>query len=89
MNIISFDDIITMSKKENMVDIWIEFENNNLYTHRTYGFDGEQYYSLGDRYWNPLYVKTYENFIDFVKRESVFYDGSCLLKIKRELNEHS
>ena len=82
MNIINFEDISSLAYKEGMLSVWIEFENNGLFTHLTYGFDGEKYYTLGEGVWNPMYVKTYEDFINRIEENSVFYEGSCLLKIK-------
>ena len=82
MNILSYEDLLQIANKEQMLEIWIEFAKESLCTHRTYGYDGKSFYILGERVWNPLYIKSYDNFIEYLEQESVFYDGSCLLKIK-------
>lgn len=79
MEIISFKDIVDIAEKEDMVNIWIEFEKGSLLSGFTYGFDGKNYYCLGDRLWQPMYVKSLEELVDYA---SMFHDVSCFLKIK-------
>ena len=79
---ISVDDIKDIARKELMTDIWIEFESGSICIGFVYGYDGEQYYCLGDRCWNPIYEKTREGFEKYVEDESYHYHEPCLLKIK-------
>ena len=82
MRYVSFDDIKDIARKELMTDIWIEFESGSLCIGFVYGYDGERYYCLGDRCWNPIYEKTREGFEKYVEDESHHYHKPCLLKIK-------
>lgn len=82
VKVIDWSEVPDIAKKENMVDIWIAFEDRGLSCHFTYGFNGEQYYSLGDRYWHPLYIKTYERFLEYIDEENLYYNGTVLVKVK-------
>ena len=82
MNYIGIEDIENIASKELMTDIWIEFESGSLCVGFVYGYDGEQYYCLGDKCWNPIYEKTLEGFEKHVNDVSYHYHEPCLLKIK-------
>ena len=82
MKFITFEDVLDVAEKENMLEIWMEFENESLSGIFTYGFDGGSYYRLMDRFWSPLYINNYEKFIEYVEKQTHHYNGSCLLKIK-------
>lgn len=82
MKYIGVNDIFNIASKEFMTDIWIEFESGSLCIGFVYGYDGDQYYRLGDKCWNPIYEKTIEGFEKHVESESYHYHKPCLLKIK-------
>ena len=82
MKFITFEEVLNVAEKENMLEIWMEFENESLSSIFTYGFDGRSYYILMDRFWSPLYINNYEKFIEYVEKQTHHCNGSCLLKIK-------
>lgn len=82
MKILTLEDFKKIVNCELMQEIYLEIEFCSLYAHMTYAYDGVRFYRLGDKGWNSIYVNKHEDFYNYVERNSPFYDGSSLVRLK-------
>lgn len=82
VEIMNTSEYLDAVSNENMVDIYMDIQCGGVTPYLMYGFDGESWYTLTERYWRPIYVKDFESFLNYIKENSVFYHGSSLVKLK-------
>lgn len=72
---------VSYISNEKMDEIWLLVEKNDLGVYSLFGREGENFYRGGGRYWDPIYRKNYEDFLEYIKDFGVF-DENSLVKIK-------